>query len=161
MMNITQRMECFSRAYIQAVAAHAGFQVSVPGVDDDSVDGIILSRIGKRPRLEFQLKATGQEVLRDDHVAFPLPLKNYDDLRIETITPRLLIVVVMPGNKDEWLDQSEDALCLRRCAYWHSMLGQPETTNSTTVTVHLPRSQVFTPGSLVDMMERIQAGAMP
>jgi hypothetical protein len=71
MMNITQRMECLSRAYIQAVAAYAGFQVSKPDVDDDSIDGIIMSRIGKRPRIEFQLKATSQDVLKADHLAFP------------------------------------------------------------------------------------------
>ena len=28
MMNMTQRMECLSRAYVQAVAAYAGFQIS-------------------------------------------------------------------------------------------------------------------------------------
>jgi hypothetical protein len=33
MMNITQRMECLSRAYVQAVAAYAGFQISKPDVD--------------------------------------------------------------------------------------------------------------------------------
>jgi hypothetical protein len=161
MMNITQRMECLSRAYVQAVAAYAGFQVSKPDVDDDSIDGIIMSRIGKRPRIEFQLKATSQDVLKVDHVAFPLPIKNYDDLRVETITARILIVLVMPENEVEWLECSQDALSLRRCAYWHTLSGKPETSNSTTVTVHLPRSQMFTPDGLTAMMRRIQAGTMP
>ena len=161
MMNIAQRMECFSHAYVQAVAARAGFQVVRPEIDDDSVDGVILSRAGKRPRLEFQLKATGQDILQGERIAFPLPVKNYDDLRVETIIPRLLIVVLMSGNEVEWLHQSEDALCLRRCAYWCSLLGRPETRNSASVTVSLPRSQIFTPESLIGMMDRIQAGDVP
>ena len=69
-----------------------------------------MSRIGKRPRIEFQLKATSQDVLKADHVAFPLPIKNYDDLRVETITARILIVLVMPENEIEWLECSQDAL---------------------------------------------------
>jgi hypothetical protein len=100
-------------------------------------------------------------VLKADHIAFPLPIKNYDDLRVETITARILIVLVMPENEVEWLECSQDALSLRRCAYWHTLLREPETINSTTITVYLPRSQMFTRGSLAAMMRRIQAGTKP
>lgn len=146
---------------MQAVAAHAGFQVSRPEVDDDSVDGILLSRRGRRPRIEFQLKATGQDIFQGDHVAFPLPIKNYNDLQVETISPRILVVVSMPDNEAQWLHQSEEALHLYRCAYWVSLLGRPETPNTASITVHLPGSQMFTSESLVAMMDRIQAGGVP
>lgn len=161
MMNLTQRMEEFSRAYIAAVSAHAGFQISRPGVDDDSVDGIILSKQGKRPRIEFQVKSTGQNLFRDENIAFPLSLKNYTDLRTETIIPRILIVVMMPDSETRWLEQSEETLCLRRCAYWMSLSGYGDRQNVSTVTVHLPRSQRFTSGGLVAMMARVEAEGMP
>ena len=37
MMDISQRKEQFSIAYVRAIASVAGFSVSTPGVDDDSV----------------------------------------------------------------------------------------------------------------------------
>ena len=39
--------------------------------------------------------------------SFPLPVKNYDDLRLEAINPRILIVLVMPDSIDEWINQSD------------------------------------------------------
>ena len=37
-MDLDMQKEQFSRAYVQAVAACAGFAFSIPSVDDDSVD---------------------------------------------------------------------------------------------------------------------------
>lgn len=161
MMTLPQRMERFSFAFVQAVAARAGYQVIEPAVDDDSVDGVIMSRRGRRPRVEFQLKATGQNIISDDALTYALPLKNYDDLRAETITPRILIVVTMPKEPDLWLSQNEEELVLRKCAYWHCLASAPERDNISSVTVHLPRSQILTPESLEEIMHRIEAGGTP
>ncbi len=59
-MHEDQQKEQFSRAYVQAVAACAGFAWSVPSVDDDSID-MTLSQTGGRgtirsPRLDVQIK---------------------------------------------------------------------------------------------------------
>jgi hypothetical protein len=87
------RKERFSLAYISAVAAHAGYLFSERvGPDKDSVDGRIEGSEGRRPRVEFQAKATAREILRDDHLTFPLLIKNYNDLRLDSRVPRLLIV---------------------------------------------------------------------
>lgn len=158
MMNVTERMECLSTAYVQAVAAKAGFQVSRPPVDDDSVDGQFMGRAGRRPRLDFQLKATAQQdLIGADKIAFPLSLKNYEDLRADCVVPRILIVLAMPENEQEWLAQSEAELILRRCAYWRSLAGESATGNTTSVTVHILRDRLFTPESLTDMMRRVEA----
>jgi hypothetical protein len=61
-----------------------------PPVDDDSVDGVIIGRRGKRPRIEFQAKASARNLLNKDHLVFPLPIKNYHDLRADTIIPAIL-----------------------------------------------------------------------
>ena len=140
------------------MAAKAGFQVARPEVDDDSVDGVIMSRRNRRPRCEFQLKATGRGITGVDTLAFPLPIKNYNDLRVETIVRRILIVLTMPDDLEEWLAQTEGELVLRHCAYWHSILGEPETDNTTSVTVHLPRQRMFTPDAVIDIMRRIETG---
>lgn len=160
-MDEALRKEQLSMAYIRAVAACAGFQVVRPEVDDDSVDGIIMADFGRRPRLEIQAKATSQDMSSGDHIRFPLKVKNYNELRIDTLHPRLLVVLLMPENESDWLTQTTERLCLHHCAYWLALHDQPPTSNTSTVTVHMPRANVFNPDHLTDIMHRIQNGALP
>ncbi len=105
------RKELFSMAYIRAVAAQLGLQVVRPEVDDDSVDCVVMADFGRRPRLEVQAKATSQDISRPEHVHYPLKTKNYNDLRIETLHPRILVVLLMPEDEAAWLTQSPERLC--------------------------------------------------
>lgn len=157
-MDLNTRKEWFSLAYIGAVAACAGYDIIESRVDRDSVDGILISNFGLRPRIDFQAKATARDIVRDGHVAYPLQVKNYDDLRADTRNPRILIVVVMPDDEDEWLRQSNDELCLRYCGYWLSLAGRPSVANTSNVTVHIPLSNVFGIARLADLMERAEKG---
>lgn len=157
-MHSPTRKELFSLAYVSAVAARAGFQVVEPRIDFDSVDGILMGDEGRRPRIDFQAKATSREVLKEEHVAFPLPLKNYNDLRADVVVPRLLVVIVLPDDESDWLHHSEEALVLRKCGYWLSLAGFPESDNRTHITVHLPRAQPFDPTQLSALMDRMQKG---
>lgn len=70
-------------------------------------------------------------------------IKNYDDLRADVIVPRLLVVVCVPEDCEGWTRQTEEHLCLRHCAYWLSLAGMPETDNVESVTVRIPRNQIF------------------
>ena len=92
------RMSRFSMAYIRAVAADRGYGVLETAADEDldSVDGKLMSYTGTRPQIDFQAKAVTRLALRDGGIHFPLPIKNYDDLRADTRTPRILIVLLMP-----------------------------------------------------------------
>lgn len=160
-MTENEQKQQFSIAYIQAVAARAGYACQANLVDDDSVD-VVLAASGRvhhkamlrSPRLEVQLKATAQDLLRAEHLAFPLPLKNYNDLRDRSMIPRLLVVLHLPSNLDEWLEQTEDYMISRRCAYWLSLLGQPEVGNAKTVTVQVPRKNCLTVENLQALMQR-------
>jgi len=153
------RKERFSLAYISAVAAHAGYQVvESRAIDKDSIDGQLVGDEGRRPRIEFQAKATAREVLRHDHVRFPLSIKNYDDLRLESRVPRLLIVVVLPTHDDDWLVHSEDELRVRHCGYWVSLAGRQATTNAASISVIIPRIQMFDTAQLSALMGRADRG---
>jgi len=152
------QMEQLSISYVRAVAAIAGFQVNLPVPDIDSVDGVISSTTNRRPKIDFQAKATTQDRLRDGVVRFPLPVKNYNDLRADTISPRILIVLLMPSSPLDWAVQTEEELCMRHCAYWHSLEGQPETSNSVSVTVHLPTHNILSVNQLTDLMNRVNRG---
>src|SRR5438874_4721373 len=137
-MEIGLRKEQFGRAYVRAVASVAGFSVYEPDVDDDSVDLGLASRgaegTTRAPRLEMQLKSTSvQDVLEDEHLRFPLPVKNYNDLRPENLlVPRILVVALLPAEMEDWLTQNEEQLAMRRCAYWLSLRGREATENEET-----------------------------
>lgn len=165
-MHIDQRKEQFSRAYVHAVASVAGFSLASPAVDDDSVDLIFCSR-GKSgtlraPRLEAQLKCSSAEIVRESHVAYPLQRKNYDELRpTDFVVPRILIVLIVPPALEDWLAHGEDALAMRRCAYWVSLHGLDESASERTVTVHVPRTGLFSPLALQQIMTRVGNGGLP
>ena len=84
--------------------------------------------------------------------------KNYDDLRTDTMVPRILIVVLMPKDNADWLTQTEEELCLRQCAYWASLEGQPPTSNTASVTVQIPTSNIFSTKQLIDLMQKAERG---
>ena len=156
MMDLNTQKARFSLAFIEAVASRAGFQVEETKVDLDSVDGALKGDLGRRPRIEFQAKATARDLVRGDHIHFPLPIKNYEDLSDETINPRILIVLIMPNEIDEWVNQTHEELCLRHCAYWMSLKEAPATSNVHSVTVQVPLGNVFNSAQLITMMQRTE-----
>lgn len=166
MMDLSQQKEQFSFAYVRAVAAATGFGVSEPSVDDDSIDLMIASRSTsgtvKRPRLELQVKCTEGGLLINESFNYPLKIKNYDDLRDpDVLVPRVLVVVRVPAEVDQWTEPSDEQLILRRCGYWASLRGMDATKNGTTVSISLLRTNRFAVQELRAMMQRIEQGGQP
>ena len=155
-MDLNSQKERVSLAYIEAVASCAGYQVTEVRVDRNSVDGALVADFGKRPRIEFQAKATARDIVRGNNIHYPLLIKNYNDLRIDAINPRILIVLIIPQKTQDWVNQTDDELCLRHCAYWMSLKGQPTSPNTSSVTVHVPMVNVLSSDQLVDMMQRTE-----
>lgn len=164
-MELNQQKELLSKAYVRAIAAVGGFSVSQPEVDDDSIDLKIVARGGEgvvfSPELNLQLKCTSRDVLDGEFIRYPVRIKNYRDLIINSQVPRLLVVVLVPENLENWLQQSEDEMCMRYCAYWVSLRGQPERLNTANVTVELSRSNQFTVEALKSIMQRLSQGGLP
>jgi hypothetical protein len=158
-MDVNLQKEEFSLAYVRAVATVAGYHTSRLDYDEDSVD-LSIASVGSRgtsrsPKLDIQAKCTSQNIVSDETINFPLPIKNYDDLRADVLVPRILIVVTVPVDVCNWISQSEEQLVLKYCGYWKSLSGLPATNNTTTVSFNLPRSQVFSPVALKDIMETV------
>src|SRR5205823_824819 len=165
-MDLAQKKQEFSRAHVKAVAAACGYATEVPSVDDDSVDLVLTAKGGsgtfRSPKLDLQLKCTAREVVGERNINFPLEIKNYDELRpTNFMVPRILVIVVVPDNVDNWITHSENELVLRHCGYWYSLRGLPATDNVRSVTVNIPRTQVFDVASVTDIMRRIGEGEFP
>ncbi len=107
----------------------------------------------------MHLKSTTRAHLRQGQLYYDLDVKNYNDLRAPApMCPRLLVVLVLPEQGEEWLHQTAEELVLRRCAYW-LWLGRAEaTTATTTLRVQIPLGQVFSVGGLQDMVARLGRG---
>ena len=151
--------EALSCIYVRAVAVRAGYTISVPTPDRDSVDLQIQAGGAMRPALDLQLKATVNLKRRDDgHVRFPLNRRNYDLLRVETQVPRLLVVLDLPKDEDRWMTVTADELVLRHRAYWLNLQGREETSNKVSVTVAIPEGNLFNVESLRRLMEQSRGG---
>lgn len=165
-MDIDEQKQQFSFAYIRAVASTAGFVVTKPDVDDDSVDLIIGKRGGsgtiRSPRLDIQVKASSQELIRNGSIHFPLKQKNYHELIGDNYcVSRLLVIVLVPENISDWITQSEKQLALRKCGYWVSLRGMAENDNETATTVQIPCTQIFSVEELNKIMSTIEGGGKP
>lgn len=161
-MTENDQKEQFSLAYVRVLATVTGYSFAVPNPDDDSIDCRVgaAGRLGDAalvcsPRIDLQLKATSEAVLKRDRVVFRLPRKNYDDLRDpDPLVPRLLVVLILPRELERWLDQNEERTLLRCAAYWHSLAGMPES-QARKKTVYLPRSNLFAAETLQRLMGQV------
>ena len=159
LLTTPDRQEALSRAYAHAVAAQGGYVTAVYAEDRDGVDLRIQAGGAMRPALDLQLKATVNLIDSvDGHYRFPLKRRNYDLLRIDTQTPRLLVVLDLPKDERRWMRITTDKLVLRYRAYWLNLKGCEETTNRTSVTVRIPKRNIFDVESLQALMEQSREG---
>jgi hypothetical protein len=114
-----------------------------------------------RPSIGLQLKATiNLGDAKDGLFHFPLKRRNYDLLRIATQVPRLLVVLDLPRVEDQGLTVTPESLVLRRCAFWTSLAGAPETDNDTSVTISIDAAHRLDTTSLRALMEQSRTGAI-
>ena len=160
MLTVPDQKEGLSLVYVKALATRAGFLTAVPEPDRDSVDLRIQAGGSRRPALDLQLKATtnlGES--QAGFLRFRLNTKNYGDLRVETQTPRLLVVLELPGDESQWMTLTTEELVLRRRAYWLSLQqGHDEVVGQQTVTVRIPAGNLFDVAALQTLMERSRSG---
>ena len=148
--------EQLSLSYVRSVIFRTGLRLSSPEVDDHGIDGTIVDpeRRGIN-RVDFQLKATTRYEIGATAISYDLRVEDYNRLTLDDDVPRILILFIMPDDEEQWLAQSGDELCLRKCAYWVSLMGQPVSANSSTVRVSVPLENVFDQVGLQDMFRQL------
>ena len=158
--------EFFSEAYIAAISAVAGFSFEYKKVDRNSIDVFITQRIDGNncPQIEelkIQLKCTYAHTPQNGVLTYPLKIKNYNDLRQESLLiPRILVVVYTPNlPRINWLQHNNNHLILKYEAFWVSLRGRGSVTNTTTININL--KQKFTVSSLQALMDSIANGNYP
>ena len=104
-------------------------------------------------KLDVQLKSSIRASTDDYNIRYSLEIDTYNTLRDEiSPTRRILVLFLLPRDEKEWLEQDEDRLLMRKCAYWISLKGRQKVDNKTSVTIHIPRTNLFTVDALRDIM---------
>lgn len=161
LLTLNDREEALSRAYVAAVAAGAGYVTAEQNFDRDGVDISIRAGGLMRPTVDVQLKATiNLGEAKNGEYRYPLKRRNYDLLREQTMTPRILVLLALPSEESEWLSVSTEQLILRRCAFWVNLLGFPEITNDTNVTISVHDINRFDIDGLKALMNRARTGVI-
>jgi hypothetical protein len=162
MLTDNQVKEQLSIAYVNAVSAACNFGCEFTRIDFDSIDATITCNGNlahdstiRSPEIKLQLKATEALLLNaNSEYPFVLKKKNYDDLRAHTLAPRLLVVLILPDIRANWLSHSANDLIIRNCAYWVNLHGMADVP-AASPTVYLPGVNIFSPSTLKDLMVKV------
>ncbi len=150
--------ETLSRRFVEIIAGRNGFKCQKPdpdsGVDLSVTRSIIDLRFGERrifdtgEYVEIQLKSTTDSSITydEDCVKYDLEAKNFNDLvfrvHSNSFAPLYLILFVLPDEEEQWVEITEDALKLRKRAYWYiPSLGESMTPNTSTKRIRIPLNQ--------------------
>lgn len=156
-MALSAAQEMFSLAYVGAVIAAARCASGKPEPDVVGIDLNVHQGLDGDPpgfsTLDLQLKCTYQQgAVTETHIKYKLKKAHYDALRTPRVTvPRILVVVVVPPNIEEWLHQSEEEMRILRCGYWISLRDEPAT-DTASKTVSIPRTNLFTVEALCNLL---------
>lgn len=159
------KQEDLGQAYVRAVIAKAGFNLSSDN-HDYGYDGTVKDVVNRGGRyvntgfgFDYQLKSSSNVTFNGDHLVYDLESKNYNDLTDEEgLFPKVLILFVLPKDEAEWLTVTSDEMILKRCAWWCSLKGLPQTGNNSTKRISIPINQIFTPSAAIEIMEKVKGG---
>lgn len=162
-MTPNHRQEAVARAWVEAVAAHAGVSISHPR-PDYGID-LVLNHVQRRGtgysesgfKFDVQLKSTASDDDLTGDVWYDLDVRAYTALRHPAPpTPRLLVLVVLPKDESAWTTSGPDGLTTRRRAFWANLAGQPAVPNRRTVRVSISAGNDFTPAALAALFAQLR-----
>lgn len=159
-----------SYSYLHAVAARAGFacEYTTRHLDSAGIDAFVRED-GRRLAedsalrsfsLHVSLKSTFQILPEiDEYFSFALPVHQYNRLREPRVqAQKILVLLRLSENAHQWLTHSDEEMVARRCAHWVSLRDAPISENEVKQTVRIPRAQVLSPASLMEIMTRLSRG---
>jgi hypothetical protein len=159
--------ERLSISYVSAVAAKAGVACRPTSAPEYGTD-IHLVKVKKLLNgtytvtgyiLNCQVKSTTTCEVNGNQIIYDMDAEDYNKLANWEGGVCILVLLCLPENSEDWLYICEDELVLKKCCYW-KIISDPPTTNTSSKRVFIPRSQVFTPDIIVDLLEKIRRGEL-
>lgn len=144
----------FGEQFIRMLAAAANIDAAQRDRDRVGVDWQLghPGRPGTHrfPVIEAQVKCTSSPLLREDHIAYDLEVRYYNQLAGHDYNvPRFLFLVLAPTDPFTWSHATPDRLLLRNAAYWVCLHDKELADESQgTRRVRIPRANLLTVDSL-------------
>lgn len=145
--------EDISFSYFLAICAEKNIivnrELNDANSDDVTIRKICLNSKGVsvESAIFIQLKSCyshdSYSVLEDGKISYRLKNKNYTDLIAESIIPKYLLILILPENSSQWVEESDDSLLLRRKMIWTRLTGQ-DPSDQDLVTIRIPNNQIVT-----------------
>ena len=163
MMTEEHIKEALSMRYIELLAAFNGFKTSssYPDYGTDLEIKEVDFRVENQSKryfetgreLKFQLKATTENTIIDegDTIKYDLNASAYNDLltRKDSKNPLILILFILPADKNTWVNISDRELVARKCAYWFFPENlMPHTENTSTKRISISKNNLISNESL-------------
>ncbi|WP_353959553.1 DUF4365 domain-containing protein [Methylobacterium adhaesivum] len=168
MKTVQHTQESLSVAYVHALAGMAGVNLVDSRAHDCGVDGsfrpVIIRANGRRVEsgeaLDFQLKSSTRWRGSDTHIAYDLEAETFNDFvtRSPAAVPFVLLLLCLPKSEMFWFRATERETSIRHGCYWFKPSGA-STVNSRTVTIQIPRTNLLSVGSLLNLLSEGRAGA--
>jgi hypothetical protein len=161
-----------SYAYLHAVAGKAGMSCKLGNRYDDGA-GVDAEVIYRGPtlhpyftmvQLDVQLKATIKSPGNDPNFMsyFIQGVERYEKLRVrDGANHRIVVVLFLPQNPNDWLNCSPNDLILKNAAYWTCLHGAKASANATGETIYLPRTNLLTPQALTNLAMMASNNTVP
>ena len=159
------RMEDMSEAYLRALCAANGYTIYKREHDNDGVDiGLVCKdKVADDSNLvstvlDIQLKSSFANITEheDGSITYNLEVKNYNSLKsTNRMNPLILVVFHMPREEAHWIEQTSDWLKIKKCAYWISLKGSPDTDNTEKISIRIPAENKLTKDSLREIMYKL------
>lgn len=161
----TNLMEMFQLSIVEATAAAAGCNVSVPKIDN----GIDIDIWHELPNdeevpLRVQLKAVAAGWNKSrTAISAKLTRKRYDQLRLANPSKRRILVIMdLPASQADWIKHRSPYTIAKHGCYWVNLAGAHAFQGKgDVVTVSAPATNVFDDVALCHIMARIRAGGAP
>lgn len=163
-MDENSKKEEFSYGYIHLLASICGYIIYPSKRAEDNFLGIDLHIIdsdesldnAEAPRIFSQLKCTTQKYFYEEEEFFKydLEIRNYNQLRKESLDPNILILVIVSENIEDWMviREAQQNSLINGCAYWASLKGMRETSNTEKIRIKIPKTNLLTPVALQKIM---------
>lgn len=153
-----------SQSYVMTIATQAGYTCQFSNPDygiDATISEVQCLKSGKcvstGHQFNIQMKATHDFIKNENEIIYDLEAVAYNKLIYHTGGLIILVLFCLPKNPDDRIHLTEDCLELRNCCYWYRINGGI-TNNSSSKTIHIPRSQLFNPNICIQMMNSTKSG---
>jgi len=168
MITDQHREEQLSRAYIQAVVAHAGHIFIPSSTLDYGVDGTLRYVIGAKGKrhdsgicIDVQLKSTTNWTIQDEFIVYDVEVKTFNDLasrfQDNRATQMIGVLLCLPEDEVDWLSVTQEQLTLKKCCYWFKIDG-PNTENTSSKRIFIPKTNVLSPETVESLLKKVKQG---